>query len=95
MGNLLDNACKWAKTRVDISIASYKNGLQIVVEDDGLGVNPADYGKVLKRGFRVDELTQGSGLGLAIVDDLATLYGGSIELGQASLGGLRVQVRLG
>ncbi len=95
VGNLLDNACKWAKTRVDISIASYKNGLQIVVEDDGLGVNPADYGKVLKRGFRVDELTQGSGLGLAIVDDLATLYGGSIELGQASLGGLRVQVRLG
>lgn len=95
VGNLLDNACKWAKTRVDISAASYKDGLQIVVEDDGLGVNPADYGKVLRRGFRVDELTQGSGLGLAIVDDLISLYGGSIELGHSSLGGLRVQVRLG
>ncbi len=95
VGNLLDNACKWAKTRVDISIASYKNGLQIVVEDDGLGVNPADYGKVLKRGFRVDELTQGSGLGLAIVNDLVSLYSGSIELGHSRLGGLRVQVRLG
>ena len=94
VGNLLDNACKWAKTKVDISAASYKDGLQIVVEDDGLGVNPADYGKVLRRGFRVDELTQGSGLGLAIVDDLITLYGGSIELGHSSLGGLRVQVRL-
>lgn len=95
VGNLLDNACKWAKTRVDISAASYKDGLQIVVEDDGFGVNPADYGKVLRRGFRVDELTQGSGLGLAIVDDLVSLYDGSIELGQSSLGGLRVQVRLG
>ncbi|OZB47456.1 MAG: hypothetical protein B7X60_06170 [Polynucleobacter sp. 39-45-136] len=95
VGNILDNACKWAKTRVDISAASYKDGLQIIVEDDGLGVNSADYGKVLRRGFRVDELTQGSGLGLAIVDDLITLYGGSIELGHSSLGGLRVQVRLG
>lgn len=95
VGNLLDNACKWAKTRVDISVASYKDGLQIVVEDDGLGVNPEDYGKVLKRGFRVDELTQGSGLGLAIVGDLVILYDGSIELGHSSLGGLRVLVRLG
>lgn len=95
VGNILDNACKWAKTRVDISAASYKDGFQIVVQDDGLGINPANYGKVLKRGFRVDELTQGSGLGLAIVDDLVALYDGSIELGLSSLGGLRVQVRLG
>jgi signal transduction histidine kinase len=95
VGNLLDNACKWATNRVDISAASYKDGLQIVVEDDGLGVNPADYGKVLRRGFRVDELTQGSGLGLAIVNDLVSLYSGSIELGHSRLGGLRVQVRLG
>ena len=80
---------------MDISTASYKDGLQIVVEDDGFGVNPADYGKVIRRGFRVDELTQGSGLGLAIVDDLVSIYDGSIELGQSSLGGLRVQVRLG
>jgi signal transduction histidine kinase len=95
VGNLLDNACKCAKTRVDISTASYKDGLQIIVEDDGFGVNPADYGTVLRRGFRVDELTQGSGLGLAIVDDLVSIYDGSIELGQSSLGGLRVKVRLG
>ncbi len=95
VGNILDNACKWAKTRVDISIASYEDGLQIVVEDDGLGINPSNYSKVLKRGFRADELTQGSGLGLAIVDDLVSLYDGSIELGLSSLGGLRVQVRLG
>ncbi|OZA41658.1 MAG: hypothetical protein B7X83_01690 [Polynucleobacter sp. 17-46-58] len=95
VGNILDNACKWAKTRVEISEAPYMDGLQIIVEDDGLGVNPADYDKVLKRGFRVDELTQGSGLGLAIVNDLVALYDGSIELGLSSLGGLRVQVRLG
>lgn len=95
VGNILDNACKWAKTRVEISAAPYMDGLQIIVEDDGFGVNPADYDKILKRGFRVDELTQGSGLGLAIVNDLVTLYDGSIELSLSSLGGLRVQVRLG
>lgn len=95
VGNILDNACKWAKTRVEISAARYIDGLQIIVEDDGLGVNPADYDKVLKRGFRVDELTQGSGLGLAIANDLVALYDGSIELSLSSLGGLRVQVRLG
>lgn len=95
VGNILDNACKWAKTRVEISATPYMDGLQIIVEDDGLGVNPADYDKVLRRGFRVDELTQGSGLGLAIVNDLVTLYDGSIELGLSSLGGLRVQIRLG
>lgn len=94
VGNLLDNACKWAKTRVNISIAPCVAGLQIVVEDDGIGVNPADYGKVLRRGFRVDELTQGSGLGLAIVDDLVTLYDGMIELDRSNLGGLKMLVQL-
>lgn len=95
VGNLLDNACKWAKSRVNISVSPFMNGLQMVVEDDGLGVDPANYSKVLKRGFRIDELTQGSGLGLAIVDDLVSLYDGSIELGQSSLGGLSVLIRLG
>jgi signal transduction histidine kinase len=94
VGNLLDNACKWAKSRVNISVSPCMGGIQIVVEDDGLGINPSDYPKVLRRGFRVDELTQGSGLGLAIVDDLVSLYDGNIELGQSSLGGLRVLIQL-
>lgn len=94
VANLIDNSCKWAKSAVLISVAESSGSIQITFEDDGAGVLPQNYGKVLRRGFRVDELTQGSGLGLAIVDDLLSLYEGSIALGDSRLGGLKVSVRL-
>lgn len=94
LGNLLDNACKWGRSRVAIS-ATALDGLVIVdVDDDGSGLPPSMRASVLQRGVRADELAPGSGLGLAIVRDLAELYGGSIALGDSPLGGLRARLTL-
>jgi len=94
LGNLLDNACKWARTRV--TVTSSLDGAQVVIEvdDDGPGIDPSLRDRVLQRGVRADEAAPGSGFGLAIVRDLAEVYGGSIALDRASLGGLRATLRL-
>ncbi|HEV7429206.1 MAG TPA: ATP-binding protein [Thermoanaerobaculia bacterium] len=94
LGNLLDNACKWATSRV--SIASSIDGANIVItiDDDGPGLAPTMRDAVLQRGVRADEAAAGSGLGLAIVRDLAELYGGSIALDEAEIGGVSAALRL-
>ena len=93
LGNLVDNACKWAQSRVEITSSS--NGqTEITVDDDGPGLAPELRETVLQRGVRADEAAPGSGLGLAIVADLVELYGGSISLTSAPLGGLRATLRL-
>ena len=94
LGNLLDNACKWARSRV--AIESSDNGRDVVmtVDDDGPGLAASMREKVLQRGVRADEAAPGSGLGLAIVRDLADLYGGSIILEESPLGGLRARLTL-
>lgn len=94
LGNLLDNACKWAHTRVELSSVNGANRVLITVEDDGPGIAPSMRQAVLQRGVRADEAAPGSGFGLAIVRDLAELYDGSITLDQSALGGLRVQLQL-
>jgi signal transduction histidine kinase len=96
LGNLLDNACKWARARVTISAAhgGGEGEIAVVVEDDGSGIAPALREAVLRRGVRADETAPGSGLGLAIVRDLADLYGGAIDLGASRLGGLRAILTL-
>lgn len=94
LGNLLDNACKWAKTEVRISAVRSGPGITINVDDDGPGLDPTKRGVVLERGVRLDQAAPGSGLGLAIVRDLVELYGGSISLDTAPLGGLRVRIAL-
>jgi signal transduction histidine kinase len=94
LGNLLDNACKWARRHVAVSTASTRGFVEIYVDDDGSGVEPGKRDVVLKRGVRADEAAPGSGLGLAIVRDLAELYGGSIALEAAPMGGLRARLRL-
>jgi signal transduction histidine kinase len=94
IGNLLDNACKWAKTRVTVTSQSEPSNLLIMIDDDGPGLEPAKREVVLKRGVRVDEAAPGSGLGLAIVRDLAELYGGTITLESSPLGGLRSRLLL-
>ena len=94
LGNLLDNACKWARTRV--SLVSRREGERIVitVDDDGPGLAPSLRERVLQRGVRADEAAPGSGFGLAIVRDLAETYGGSIVLESSPLGGLRAGLDL-
>lgn len=87
LGNLLDNACKWARQRVELSACLKAGQLEISVADDGPGVPPERREAVFGRGTRDDEKVAGSGLGLAIVDDLARLYGGQVLLLDSPLGG--------
>ena len=94
LGNLLDNACKWAAARVLVG-SSVSDGHAIVtIDDDGRGLAPSMCEAVLQRGVRADENAPGTGLGLAIVRDLAELYGGSVALGPSPLGGLRATLTL-
>jgi signal transduction histidine kinase len=94
LGNLLDNACKWAKSHVRIESIERATEVEILVDDDGPGLPASLRELVLTRGVRADEAAPGSGLGLAIVSELAELHGGSIALGESPLGGLRARLRL-
>jgi signal transduction histidine kinase len=94
LGNLLDNACKWAKSRVTVASARAGSVIVITVDDDGPGLEPSMRDVVLQRGVRADEAAPGSGFGLAIVRDLAELYGGSISLDRAPEGGVRARLQL-
>ena len=94
LGNLLDNACKWARSRVGVASTLDGASVVIAVDDDGPGLDPSMRERVLQRGVRADEAAPGSGLGLAIVRDLAELYGGSIALDRSPLGGLRAELTL-
>jgi len=88
LGNLMDNACKWARRRVVVRAA----GDHVAVEDDGNGLSEAEIALCLARGARLDESAPGSGLGLAIVADLAGLTGLDLAFGRSDLGGLRVSL---
>lgn len=94
LGNLLDNACVWARGRVRVSSASRQGRIAVIVDDDGKGVDAALIPQVVQRGGRADERVPGSGLGLAIVRDLVELYDGLLVLERSPLGGLRVTVTL-
>jgi len=94
IGNLLDNACKWGKSRVNISASIEGAFMRIAVDDDGEGLSAAMRDQVLQRGVRADEAAPGSGLGLAIVRDLADAYGGSISLQPSAAGGVSAQLEL-
>ncbi len=101
VGNLVDNACKWARAQVSIR-AELRAAtdperpamLHILVDDDGKGLSPDERAQVSRRGKRLDESKPGSGLGLSIVVDLAALYGGRLTLDTAPLGGLRAELAL-
>jgi signal transduction histidine kinase len=92
LGNLLDNACKWANSRIVLEASRIDSLLVVRLDDDGPGLAGALRSRVLERGVRVDEGAPGSGLGLAIVRDLAELYGGSISLDASPLGGLQARI---
>jgi signal transduction histidine kinase len=96
VGNLLDNACKWAKSRVWVtaSRAGSDGNFEVLVDDDGPGLTGAERAKAVKRGQRLDETKPGSGLGLSIVADLAHLYKGRFELEPSPQGGLRARLEL-
>lgn len=94
IGNLADNACKWAAARVSIRMEC-ADGIALEVADDGPGCPPGELATLAERGTRLDESVPGHGLGLAIVRDIAGFYGGRVELGRSrELGGLSVAVHL-
>jgi signal transduction histidine kinase len=88
LGNLIDNGCKWAKSRVRVRCEKGAGRLVLRVEDDGPGLSAQQRAQVGERGERLDESVPGSGLGLAIVRDISKLYGGFFALDQSSLGGV-------
>jgi signal transduction histidine kinase len=96
VGNLLDNACKWARSKVTASAErdAEKAQLTVTVDDDGPGLTKAERERAVKRGQRLDESKPGSGLGLSIVADLAHLYKGRFALEASPEGGLRARLEL-
>src|SRR5262249_9232128 len=99
VGNLVDNAGKWASSRVSIEVLLEqpqpgRQVVRVVVDDDGPGLTPAQREQVARRGQRLDESKPGSGLGLSIVVELSRLYGGALNLGTAPIGGLRAELVL-
>lgn len=96
LGNLLDNAFRWARSevRVTLQVHARAQRLQLDIDDDGPGIPASRREEALQRGRRLDETQPGSGLGLAIADELVRLGGGSLQLADAPLGGLRVSVML-
>lgn len=99
-GNLLDNACKWCRERVVVTVrpaqasGSDGKGLVIVIEDDGPGIPDGASQSLLQRGMRLDESAPGHGIGLSIVQDIARSYGGDIVIDESPLGGARVKVTI-
>lgn len=101
IGNLVDNACKWAKSQVQIEVVAERAAaddpmpmVRIIVDDDGRGLTSDERAQVARRGRRLDETKPGSGLGLSIVTDLARLYRGNLTLDAAPIGGLRAELLL-
>jgi signal transduction histidine kinase len=101
VGNLLDNACKWAKRRIEVSVLYHgpasdddRGSLVIRVDDDGPGLTPEQREEAARRGRKLDETKPGSGLGLSIVSELVALYDGNFALSDSPLGGLRAEVVL-
>jgi signal transduction histidine kinase len=95
LGNLMDNACKWADAEVRLVIAESAEGYRLMIDDDGPGIPPGDRDQVLNRGSRLDEQIAGHGLGLGIVRDIVDSWGGHLQLLDSPLGGLRVSISLG
>jgi signal transduction histidine kinase len=95
LGNLLDNACKWARQTVTVTAQHDDDGMVVIlIDDDGPGLTPEEREQAIKRGVRLDETAPGTGLGLSIVADIAGMNGGSLELDESPAGGLRTRVRL-
>ena len=96
IGNIIENACKYGKNKIEVEIRiSEKNNLQLVVSDDGLGLSQEQMNKVFARGFRIDEQKPGTGLGLNIVKDIVETYmKGKVTLSKSKLGGLEVNILL-
>jgi signal transduction histidine kinase len=94
LGNLLDNACKWADSEVLLTIDQHEGSFRISIDDDGPGIPESQREEVFSRGARLDEQITGHGLGLGIVRDIVQAWGGTMQLQTCQFGGLRVRIEL-
>jgi two-component system sensor histidine kinase PhoQ len=94
LGNVLDNAFKWANGRIRLTASLHDSRLDLTVEDDGPGIPEADAQRVLQRGARADESVPGHGIGLAVTRDIVEAYGGHILILRSELGGAAVTLQL-
>jgi signal transduction histidine kinase len=95
LGNLLDNACQWAETRVRLTVGTDAAHLRLRIEDDGPGCPPEQLETLRQRGTRIDESRAGHGLGLAIAGDIVAQYGGTLRLDRSEeLGGFLAEIAL-
>lgn len=95
LGNVMENACKWTKSRVEVSAEPGDNGLMMIhIDDNGDGLTPEEMEAAVKRGVRLDETAPGTGLGLSIVADISEMNGGKLSLSDSPLGGLRATIAL-
>jgi signal transduction histidine kinase len=94
IGNLFDNACKFARSRVRVSVESVDGWLELAFEDDGGGLQPDQLRQLNRRGQRLDERVAGHGLGLGICRDILDYYRGSLDFTRSGLGGLRVVAKI-
>jgi signal transduction histidine kinase len=94
LGNLMDNARKWARSVVSVTVRRRGREIEVLVEDDGRGISEHDRARVLNRGIRLDERVPGSGLGLTIAKEIVEAYNGNLDLADSDIGGLRVSLVL-
>jgi signal transduction histidine kinase len=94
VGNLADNAGKWAHHRITVQLQESDSDFRLIVSDDGPGVEPSEHQSLGRRGLRLDEQTPGHGLGLAIVRDIAGHYDGFLDFSESPEGGLQVTVSI-
>ena len=94
-GNLLENATKWAKSKISIRIKKVDNSnIKVTIDDDGPGLPKQKMNEVFVRGLRLDEQMPGTGLGLNIVKDIVENHSGKVWLEKSNMGGLRVIISL-
>jgi signal transduction histidine kinase len=94
VGNLIDNAFKWANHEVRVQCDSRHKRLSLVIEDDGPGIAEEELDDIKRRGRKLDDSIPGHGHGLGIVNDIAELYGGSLTLSRSQMGGLKTELDL-
>jgi signal transduction histidine kinase len=94
LGNLMDNARKWTKSVVAVTMDRRDHEIEVRIEDDGAGIPERDRPRVLNRGIRLDERVPGTGLGLTIAKEIVEAYNGRLDLGRADIGGLRVSLMI-
>jgi signal transduction histidine kinase len=93
LGNLLENAFKWAERRIKVSSLLHEDSMELIVEDDGPGCSHEQIEELTRRGVRLDEQKEGHGLGLTIAKDIASLYGAQLKLGRSEkLGGFSASI---